>query len=45
MEHILIPHKRAALLDAKTLDKLREALKCRIELSDNDAARHAIHPL
>lgn len=36
MEHLLIPHKRAALLDKKTLDMLRERLGCRIELADND---------
>ena len=36
MEHLLIPHKRAALLDKKTLDTLRERLGCRIELTDND---------
>ena len=36
MEHLLIPHKRAALLDKKTLDMLEERLGCRIELADND---------
>lgn len=36
MEHILIPHKRAALLDKKTIGKLEETLKCKIELSEND---------
>ena len=36
MEHLLIPHKRAALLDKKTLDKLRERLNCKLELTDNE---------
>lgn len=36
MEHILIPHRRALLLDTETLGRLRERLNCRIELSDNE---------
>ena len=43
MEHILIPHKRAALLDVKTLERLRETLKCKIELSDNDVLIEGEH--
>ncbi len=35
MEQILIPHKRAELLDKKTLTSLRERLKCKIELEEN----------
>jgi ribosomal RNA assembly protein len=36
MEHILITHQRAALLDKGTLERLRERLNCKIELSEND---------
>lgn len=36
MEHILIPHKRAELLDKKLLDELRKRLGCRIELAENE---------
>src|SRR5277367_1009614 len=35
MEQILIPHKRAELLDKKMLNGLRERLKCKIEIEDN----------
>ncbi len=36
MEHLLIPHKRAALLDDKTMSRLRERLRCKIELYENE---------
>jgi ribosomal RNA assembly protein len=36
MEQILIAHKRAELLDKKLLDRLRERLNCKIELSENE---------
>jgi ribosomal RNA assembly protein len=35
MEQILIPHKRAELLDKKMLKSLAERLGCKIELEDN----------
>ncbi|MDE1767994.1 MAG: hypothetical protein KGH64_05810 [Candidatus Micrarchaeota archaeon] len=35
MENILIPHKRAELLDSKLLAKLKERLGCKLELEDN----------
>lgn len=36
MEHILIPQKRAELLDKKLLAELRKRLKCKIELTENE---------
>lgn len=36
MEHLLIPHKRAALLDDKAMGRLRERLRCKIELYENE---------
>jgi ribosomal RNA assembly protein len=36
MEHILIPHKRAAMLDSKTLEKLEDRLGCSINVNDNE---------
>ncbi len=36
MEHILIPHKRASLLDKKTLERLEDRLKCSVDLTDNE---------
>ncbi len=38
MEHILIPQQRAELLDEKAMAKLRDRLKCRIELEENDVS-------
>ncbi len=38
MEHILIPQKRADLLDHKELKKLTDRLACKIEVSGNDVA-------
>lgn len=35
MEQILIPHKRAELLDKKMLSELRKRLNCKIEIEDN----------
>lgn len=35
MEQILIPHKRAALLDKKTIGELVARLGCKIEIEDN----------
>lgn len=36
MEHILIPHKRAVLLDSATLKQLEKRLSCKLTLEDND---------
>ncbi|MCL4365550.1 MAG: hypothetical protein M1569_00825 [Candidatus Marsarchaeota archaeon] len=38
MEHLLIPEKRAALLDQKLLKKLSARLNCRIALEGNDVS-------
>lgn len=36
MEHILIPQKRAALIDGKMLKTLRERLNCKVDIKAND---------
>lgn len=36
MEQILIPHKRAELIDKKLLAQLKERLGCKLELSENE---------
>ena len=36
MEHLLIPQKRAELLDKKTLKKASEMLKCKIDVEGNE---------
>lgn len=36
MEHILIPQKRAALLDEKTIKALSKRLNCKLSLSDEN---------
>ena len=36
MEHILIPHKRAELLDKKTIERIEERLRCSINIDDNE---------
>ena len=36
MEHLLIPHKRAEMLDEKAIRGLEARLSCRIQKEDND---------